>query len=594
MHKEFLVYCDASGQGIGCVLMQDGHVIAYASRQLRKHEQNYPTHDLELAAVVHALKIWRHYLVGKRTEIYTDHKSLKYFFTQPDLNLRQRRWLELIKDYDLRINYHPGKANVVADALSRKSHCNVLTLGEMSPFLCKEFAELNLSVVDKSESTVMEVDSTLEQDIRKGQLQDEKLQEIKQQMKEGKAPHFREDEQGTVWLKQRICVPDVKVLRETILREAHESAYSIHPGSTKMYQDLKEHYWWCGMKRDIAEYVALCDTCQRVKAEHQRPAGLLQPLKVPEWKWEEISMDFVVGLPRTQSGYDSIWVIVDRLTKVAHFIPVKESYQGPKLAELYMTRIVCLHGVPKKIVSDRGTQFTSRFWERLHDSLDTQLNFSSAYHPQTDGQTERVNQILEDMLRACALKNGQSWDKNLPYAEFSYNNSYQDSLKTAQSRQKSYSDNRRRELTFNKGDHVYLKVSPMRGMRRFKLKGKLAPRYVGPFKILSRKGKVAYQLELPSQLSEVHDVFHVSQLKKCLRVPEEQLPLGDLDVNEDLSYVEYPTKILETSHRVTRNRSIRMCKVQWNHHSADEATWEREDKLRAEFPYLFDEMAEAE
>ena len=181
--------------------MQDGHVIAYASRQLRKHEQNYPTHDLELAAVVHALKIWRHYLIRKRTEIYTDHKSLKYFFTQPDLNLRQRRWLELIKDYDLGINYHPGKANVVADALSRKSHCNVLTLEEMSPFLSKEFAELNLSVVDKSESTVMEVDSTLEQDIRKGQLQDEKLQEIKQQIKEGKAPHFREDEQGTIWLK---------------------------------------------------------------------------------------------------------------------------------------------------------------------------------------------------------------------------------------------------------------------------------------------------------------------------------------------------------------------------------------------------------
>ena len=300
------------------------------------------------------------------------------------------------------------------------------------------------------------------------------------------------------------------------------------------------------MKRDVMEYVALCDTCQRIKAEHQRPTGLLQPLKIPEWKWEEISMDFIVGLPRNQSGHDSIWVIVDHLTKVAHFIPVKETYQGPKLAELCMTRIVCLHGVPKKIVSDRGTQFTSRFWERLHSSLDTKLNFSSAYHPQMDGQTERINQILEDMLRACALKDGQSWDKNLPYAEFSYNNSYQaslkmspfealygrkcrtplfqnqigesqvfgpdilreaeqqvqqirDTLKTAQSRQKSYADNRRRELIFNEGDFVYLKVSPMRGMQRFKLKGKLAPRFIGPFKILSRRGEVAYQLELPPQ-----------------------------------------------------------------------------------------------
>src|SRR5438128_1564585 len=328
VQKEYSVYCDASGQGIGCVLMQEGHVVAYASRQLRRHEQNYPTHDLELAAVVHALKIWRHYLIGKRTELYTDHKSLKYIFTQSDLNLRQRRWLELIKDYDLGINYHPGKANVVADALSQKTHCNMMTLEKMPPPLCKEFARLNLSIAYKSEATAMEVDSTLEQDIRKGQLQDEKIQEIKWLIKEGKAPHFRVDDQGTLWLKQKLCVPDIKSLRETILREAHDSAYSIHPGSTKMYQDLKEYYWWYGMKRDVAKYVALCDTCQRVTAEHQRPAGLLQPLKIPEWKLEEISMDFIIGLPHTQSRHDAIWVIVDQLTKVAHFIPIGETYKG--------------------------------------------------------------------------------------------------------------------------------------------------------------------------------------------------------------------------------------------------------------------------
>jgi hypothetical protein len=158
-----------------------------------------------------------------------------------------------------------------------------------------------------------------------------------------------------------------------------------------MYKDLKTDYWWYGMKRDIAEYVSLCDTCQRVKAEHQRPAGLPQPLKIPEWKWEEIGMDFIVGLPRTQAGYDSIWVIVDCLTKVAHFIPVKMTYSGAKLTELYMSRIVCLDGVPKKIMSDRGSQFTSKFWEKLHESMDTKLNFSLAYHPQMDGQTERTN-----------------------------------------------------------------------------------------------------------------------------------------------------------------------------------------------------------
>jgi hypothetical protein len=203
----------------------------------------------------------------------------------------------------------------------------------------------------------------------------EKIKEIKTQIGLGKAPDFTEDDQGTVWFKKRICVPKIEHLCQLILREAHDSAYSIHPGSTKMYQDLKEKYWWYGLKRDVATHVALCDMCQRVKAEHQRPAGLLQPLKVPKWKWEEISTDFIVGLPRTRDGHGSIWVIVDRLT-VAHLIPMKTTYSGAQLAELYMSRIVCLHGVPKKIVSDRGTQFTSHFWKRLHESMDTKLNFS--------------------------------------------------------------------------------------------------------------------------------------------------------------------------------------------------------------------------
>jgi hypothetical protein len=276
-----------------------------------------------------------------------------------------------------------------------------------------------------------------------------------------------------------------------------------------MYKDLKIRYWWYGMKRDIAEYLSLCDTCQRVKAEHQRPAGLLQPLKIPEWKWEEIGMDFIVGLPHTQARYDSIWDIVDHLTKVSHFIAVKTTYFGAKLAELYISRIVCLHRVPKKIVSDRGSQFTSKFWVKLHESMDTKLNFSSAYHLQIDGQTEMTHQILEDMLRACALKYGKSWDKSQPYAEFSYNNSYQasivmapyealygrqcrtplfwsqteesqifgtevlkvvekkvqmvhGSLKIAQTRQKSYADKRRRDFSFEIGDFVYLKVSTER------------------------------------------------------------------------------------------------------------------------------------
>jgi hypothetical protein len=295
MEKPFSIYCGVSGQGLGCVLMQIGHVVAYASRQLRKHEAHYPTHDLELATVVHAVKIWRHYLMVKRCELYMDHKSLKYIFTQSNLNLRQGRWLELIKDYDLGINYHPGKANVVVDALSQRSHVSQLVVDSMPFELCEEFDKLNLRIIVNTEAMEMEVGSSLLQEIQIGQLEDEKVQDIKHNIMEEKAPGFSEDDDGVLWYKGRICVPNVKELKAKILHEAHESAYSIHLGGNKMYHDLKATYWWYGMKRDVAVYVALCDTCQWVKAEHQRPAGILQPLHVPEWKWEEIAMDFIVG-----------------------------------------------------------------------------------------------------------------------------------------------------------------------------------------------------------------------------------------------------------------------------------------------------------
>jgi hypothetical protein len=298
--------------------------------------------------MVHALKTWRHYLYGQKCDIYTDHKSLKYIFTQSELNMRQREWLELIKDYELEIHYHPSKANVVADALSRKSQVNMLATHPMPYELAKEFDRLNLGFLNNTQGVTIELEPTLEQDIRKGQKEDEKINEIRQLIIDGKGKDFREDAEGVVWFKDRLCVPDIKSIRELILKEAHETAYSIHPCSEKMYQDLKKRFWWYGMKREITEYVAVCDSCQRIKAEHQRPAGLLQPLQIPQWKWDEIGMDFIVGLPRTRTGYDSIWVVVDRLTKAVHFIPVKTTYNSVVLAELYMARIVCLHGVPKK------------------------------------------------------------------------------------------------------------------------------------------------------------------------------------------------------------------------------------------------------
>nr|ABA98765.1 retrotransposon protein, putative, Ty3-gypsy subclass [Oryza sativa Japonica Group] len=534
--------------------------IARPMTQLLKKDEKFKQKTSK-STVMHLAKGWdRHYLIGNRCEVYTDHKSLKYIFTQPDLNLRQRSWLELIKDYDMGIHYHPGKANVVADALSRKSYCNALCTEGMCGKLQQDLEHLNLGIVQHGYVAALEARPTLVDQVRAAQVNDPEIAELKKNMRVGKARDFHEDEHGTIWLGERLCVPDDKELKDLILTEAHQTQYSIHPGSTKMYQDLKEKFWWASMRREIAGFVALCDVCQRVKAEHQRPIGLLQPLQIPEWKWEEIGMDFITGLPRTLSGHDSIWVVVDRLTKVAHFIPMHTTYTGKRLAKLYLSRIMCLHGVPKKIVSDRGTLYgrkcrTPLFWDQTGER---QL-FGTEVLTKAE---EKVRTVRER-------------------------------LRIAQSRQKSYADNRQRELTFEVGDYVYLRVTPLRGVHRFQTKGKLAPRFVGPYRILERRGEVAYQLELPSNMVGIHDVFHVSQLKKCLRVPEEQADSEHIDIQEDLTYVEKPVRILETSERRTRNKVIRFCKVQWSHHSQEEATWEREDELKAAHPHLFASSSES-
>ncbi|GKA66289.1 putative reverse transcriptase domain-containing protein, partial [Tanacetum coccineum] len=422
--EDFVVHCDASGLGLGCVLMQRGKLIAYASRQLKIHKKNYTTHDLELGVVVFAFKFWRHYLYGTKSVIYTDHKSLQHIFSQKELNMRQRHWIELFSDYDYEIRYHPGKANIVADALTAQKEASDESAG-----------------------------------LQKG-------------------------------------------LDEMIELRSDEAMYYLDQILGSFEGD---RYWWSGMKKDIALYVSGCLT--------------------------------YLKLPRTSSGYDTIWVIMDRLTKSTHSLPMREDYKMDRLARLYLNEIVARHGVPISIISDRNSRFTSRFWQSMQEALGTRLNMSTAYQPQTDGQSERTIRTLEDMLRACVLDFGGSWEVHLPLVEFSYNNNYhssvrcvsfealygrkcrspimwaKDRLKAARDRQKSYADWRRKPLEFSVGDYVLLKVSPWK--------------------------------DLPEELNGVHDTFHVSNLKTCLADPTLQVPLDEIRVDAKLNFVEEPVEILE-------------------------------------------------
>ena len=621
--EDFMVYTDASKEGLGCVLMQRGKVIAYASRKWKAHEGKYATHDMELAAVIFALGKWRHYLYGAKFTVLTDHKSLKYVFTQKELNNRQRRWMELLEDYDCTIQYHPGKANVVADALSRKVYAANLSVSDMTVM----FSNLTLR-------------SNMGELIGEAQALDEGFQNIKSTLSDPKNLDFSIDDKGLLRFRGRLCVPSDEQLKKLILEEAHNSRYSAHPGGTKMYQDLKKSFWWNNMRREVAQYVQRCLVCQQVKAEHQKPGGLLQPLEIPEWKWEEITMDFVTGLPPSRGGYDSIWVVVDRLTKSAHFLPVKTTYTAEKLAEIYRDEIIRLHGIPKSIVSDRDPKFVSRLWKQVQQGLGTKLKFSTAAHPQTDGQSERTIQTLEDLLRMCVLDHGGHWARHLPLIEFAYNNSYQASigmapyellygkkcrsplywdlgdriystestglptnemlqeamekvrlirerLKTAQNRQKSYADNRRRDLEFEVGDYVFLKLSPRKGFVRIGTQAKLNPRYIGPYQITDRVGAVAYRLLLPASVTGIHNVFHVSQLRKYYPDPSHVIEPAEITIDEDLTYEERPVQILDHQIKQLRNKQIRQVKVLWRNQKFEEATWEREDVMRRQYPDLF-------
>ncbi|KAG8503711.1 hypothetical protein CXB51_001713 [Gossypium anomalum] len=475
--KEFVIYSDASLNGLGCVLMQEGRVVAYASRQLKRHEKNYPTHDLELAAIVFALKIWLRYLFGEKCHVYSEHKSLKYLMTQRDLNLRQRRWLELLKDYELVIDYHPGKANMVANALSPQKVDDELVAKQA---LCGSKEDLEFLI----------------------------------------------DSNDCLRFRNRLCVSKNSELILMILNEAHDSRMSVHPGSTKMYNDLKRQYWW---------------------------------------------HDFVSRLPLSPSKKDAIWVIVDRLTKSAHFIPVRTDYSLDKLAELYVSQIVRLHGVPTSIVSDRNLRFTSQFWKKLQEALGTKLYFSTVFHPQT-----------------AVFNRASRWHLTRLYTVVNAKvRVIRESLKAASDRQKSYADLKRKDIEYQVRNKVFFKVSPWKKVLKFGRKGKLSPRFIGPYEITERIGPVTYRLLLPPELERIHDVFHVSMLHQYRSNPSHVISPSEIEIRSNLSYEKEPIRILAHEVKELWNKTISLVKVLWVKHGVEEATWELEDSMKERYPNLF-------
>ena len=593
----YRIHTDASNFAIGAVLMQDQgngfQPVAFESRKLTPAEINYPVHDREMLAIVHAFQVWRCYLDNSHVDVYTDHNTLVHFFKQPNLNPRQARWSERLAQFDYTLHYVKGVANVVADALSRRPDFSLHSLSHFppkSPFIdaLKEAYTKDVEFKSKEEDEKYK-----------------KEQDLWYLVEPSKDP--------------RLCIPSsARSILTSILQEHHDTPLGGHLGVDKTLEIVSRFFYWPNMKKTVHEYVTSCHECQMVKPSHQRVPGLLQPLPIPSKPWECISMDLITALPMTTHGHDAIFTIVDRFSKMCHFIPTTSNVDAPSLASLFLSHILKLHGLPKSIVSDRDPRFTGAFWKTLHQRLGTTLSFSTSYHPQTDGQSERANRTIEQMLRPFVQSNQQEWDVVLPLLEFSYNNSISPStgfspfylthghhpllptsfivdspnpeassrlqlihdnivkahasISQAQERQRHYANKHRRHVTYSIGDMVRLSTHDL-NLEHIYPSSKFKPRFIGPFKVVKTPSPTTCTLDLPPHM-QIHNVFHVSKLLPYTdpstfhssRRPHHLPP--PFIINGEPEYeVE---AILKKRHHRSRVQYL----VKWKGYPLHDATWE--------------------
>ena len=606
------VTTDASDIGIGAELAQlHGKAwlpVAFLSRKLCSAEQNYPTHEKELLAIIHAFKTWQHYLSGRPFDVYTDHHPLRYLQTQPTVSKRQARWMDTLAEFDYTVKYIPGPSNRVADALSRQ----LCALATSSP-----------------------VNSVLQTKIIAAYSQDPTVTTMIQALRSESPPDNLDLSLSPSGLlldlttsTPRVYVPDSPALHSALLHEAHDAAG--HFGADKTLDLLNRQYYWPRMRQSVEAYVRSCESCQRCKAVNAKPYGPMQPLAIPPSPWHTVTLDLITGLPATTSGYDAITVFVDKLTKLCHFAAVKKACSAQDLAVVFFNTIYRHHGLPQVIVSDRDTRFTGNFWQHLFKLCGTKLAMSSAYHPQSDGQTERANRTLVEALRAYVNSAQTNWDLLLPAIEFAYNNSvnpstgytpfylnygrhpatpaalsaaqpavtpspsvdqFVDSLRTAtqrarrtllkaQEQQKHQVDKHRRAVPFQVGDTVLLSTTNL----NLRLRGnarKLLPRWIGPFVITRQANAVSFELALTPPYTRLHPVFHASLLRP--HVPSDAAlfpgrapithPPPDLAGGDQQTFVA--EAVIDKRIRRARNgRNVTEYLVRWAGYTADDDTWE--------------------